>query len=282
MRALLAFLLVTLSASLAPAQATSEDELRKEYVGSERMLRHFYASDDLKFDLDGTPLNTENTGPWTLLGAVMIQKLSLSSGKLVMQGARGIISIDDSRRQMKTIKWHENVRMEIATAPGPDLARLRSALAKIFVPTGPEMISFLPDYWREYMTHFFDPSAPAPCPEQKDETEPDKGKNADQSSSQPTHSEKLSVGIAEGNLIHRIAPHYLPIPRKAGIEGTVGLRGLISKTGDVVNICLEKAMGGGMEEESVNAVRQWKYSPYLLNGQPVEVETTITLTYRMH
>ncbi len=74
-------------------------------------------------------------------------------------------------------------------------------------------------------------------------------------------------------------PYYLLIARQAGIEGTVGLRALISKKGDVVNLCLTKAMGGGMDDVAVNTVSQWKYSPYLLNGQPVEIKTSVALSF---
>lgn len=92
-----------------------------------------------------------------------------------------------------------------------------------------------------------------------------------------THHTRTSV-MMEGNLIHRVEPVYPMIAKQAGIQGTVVVRALISRTGEIdqVQIISGPAMLG---PAAVDAIRQWKYRPYVLNGYPIEVETQITVNF---
>jgi protein TonB len=93
----------------------------------------------------------------------------------------------------------------------------------------------------------------------------------------PTHPLKVSHW-AEGNVIYRVQPIYPPIARQARIQGAVELRAIVSKAGTIENLAV--VSGHPMLVKSaVEAVRQWRYRPYLLNGDPVEVETEITVNF---
>ena len=82
----------------------------------------------------------------------------------------------------------------------------------------------------------------------------------------------------EGNLIHRVEPQYPAIARQIHLEGAVVLKAMISKEGNIEQ--LEVASGPGLLAVAAKeAVRQWKYRPYFLNGQPIEVETQITVNF---
>jgi protein TonB len=85
---------------------------------------------------------------------------------------------------------------------------------------------------------------------------------------------------AEANLIYRAQPTYPTLARMARIQGTVELRAIISKTGSIENLTV---VGGPamLVNAAVQAVRQWRYRPYLLNGDPVEVETDITVRFTL-
>lgn len=69
--------------------------------------------------------------------------------------------------------------------------------------------------------------------------------------------------------------------RQYRIQGDLLLRAVIDKNGDLVRICIIQALGAGLDESAVNAVRQWKYRPYIFNGEPVEVETAIKVRFYM-
>jgi periplasmic protein TonB len=84
--------------------------------------------------------------------------------------------------------------------------------------------------------------------------------------------------LMEAYLVHRVQPAYPSLARAARIQGAVQLRALISKQGTIEN--LQVTSGHPMlVAAAVEAVRQWRYRPYVLNGDPVEVETQITVNF---
>ena len=93
-------------------------------------------------------------------------------------------------------------------------------------------------------------------------------------------SVRLPSKFVEGFLIHKSIPQYPTIARSAGQQGTVVLQATISKSGTIEN--LQVLSGPPMlQQAALAAVRQARYRPYLLNGQPTEVQTTITINFRM-
>lgn len=91
---------------------------------------------------------------------------------------------------------------------------------------------------------------------------------------------RVSSPVAGGLLIKRVAPIYPADARYAHIQGTVLLRAEISQAGDIKDLEL---VDGPIElaGSAVAAVRQWKYRPYLLLGEPVAVETQIQVNYQL-
>jgi protein TonB len=84
--------------------------------------------------------------------------------------------------------------------------------------------------------------------------------------------------MMEGNLIHRVEPVYPSIARQVGVQGTVVIRAFISRSGTIERA--EVVSGHPMlTHAAYDAVRQWKYRPYYLNGEPVEVETQVTVNF---
>ncbi len=91
---------------------------------------------------------------------------------------------------------------------------------------------------------------------------------------------RISQGVTEGRLIQKIQPDYPTIARSARIQGQVVLGAIISKTGEIQNLVL--VSGHPMlVPAAIKAVQQWRYRPFLLNGEPVEVETTITVNFQL-
>jgi TonB family protein len=86
--------------------------------------------------------------------------------------------------------------------------------------------------------------------------------------------------VMAARLVTKVAPVYPALARQARIQGTVILRVVINKSGDVENMQL--VSGHPMlAPAAVEAVKQWKYSPYLLNGEPVEVETDVSVNFTL-
>jgi periplasmic protein TonB len=91
---------------------------------------------------------------------------------------------------------------------------------------------------------------------------------------------RVSAGVTSGLLIRRVQPTYPPLARAARIQGVVILQAQISKEGDVIN--LQLISGHPMlAPAAIEAVKQWKYKPYLLNGEPVDVDTQVQVNFTL-
>jgi protein TonB len=91
---------------------------------------------------------------------------------------------------------------------------------------------------------------------------------------------RVSSGVQSGLLVRKVPPQYPPLARQARIQGTVILQAEISKEGNIIN--LQLVSGHPMlAPAAIEAVKQWKYKPYLLNGEPVEVETTVQVNFTL-
>src|SRR5271157_3145151 len=91
---------------------------------------------------------------------------------------------------------------------------------------------------------------------------------------------RVSQGVSQGLLIHKVQPTYPPLARQARVQGTVVLQALIGKDGTIQN--LHVVSGHPMLTSSaLEAVKQWRYKPYYLNNEPVEVETTINVVFTL-
>ena len=87
--------------------------------------------------------------------------------------------------------------------------------------------------------------------------------------------------VQNAMLINRVQPQYPPLARQTRISGTVRLHAIISKDGSVQQ--LEVLSGHPLlVQAALDAVRQWKYRPTLLNGEPVEVDTTIDVIFSLN
>ena len=82
----------------------------------------------------------------------------------------------------------------------------------------------------------------------------------------------------EGNLVHRVQPTYPPIAKAAGIQGAVVLRAVISKEGTIENLSVQSGHPL-LVKAALEAVSQWRYRPYLWNGDPFEVETQVMVNF---
>ncbi|MBS1802600.1 MAG: energy transducer TonB [Acidobacteria bacterium] len=90
----------------------------------------------------------------------------------------------------------------------------------------------------------------------------------------------LPSRLVEGNIVYKSVPQYPVIARASHTEGTVVLQAMISKTGTIEG--LHVISGSQMlQQAAIDAVKTWRYKPYVLNGQPVEVETTVNVIFKL-
>jgi TonB family protein len=91
---------------------------------------------------------------------------------------------------------------------------------------------------------------------------------------------KVSQGVMEGLVLKRVQPHYPAQAMQMRIQGPVQLQATISKAGEITN--LKVVSGDGiLSRAAQEAVKQWKYKPYYLNGEPVEIQTQILVNFKL-
>ena len=98
-----------------------------------------------------------------------------------------------------------------------------------------------------------------------------------------TAPQRVRVGgnVQPPKMLRSAQPGYPGGARKRGAEGSVVLRAVIWMDGSIGGLQTVSSPDGELTAAAINAVRQWRYEPTLLNGQPVEVETTITVNFRL-
>jgi protein TonB len=101
--------------------------------------------------------------------------------------------------------------------------------------------------------------------------------------SPPVHSEKVmkvSAGVTVGLLMAPIRPVYPIIAKTAGVQGAVVVEAIISKAGRIesLNVVSGPVL---LRQAAIDAIREARYQPYRLNGEPTEVQTTITVNFKI-
>jgi protein TonB len=91
---------------------------------------------------------------------------------------------------------------------------------------------------------------------------------------------RVTSGVEGALLVRKTMPIYPSLARAIRLEGTVVLAATISKTGTIENL---RVISGPaiLQQAALDAVKSWLYRPYLLDGQPVEVETTVNVIFTL-
>jgi protein TonB len=96
----------------------------------------------------------------------------------------------------------------------------------------------------------------------------------------PVKRMRIASRVAEANLIHDVTPQYPPEAGRARIEGTVVLMAVIGTDGSVKDVRIESGLPI-LAQAAMDAVKQWRYKPYMVDGEPVEVDSRITINFNL-
>ncbi len=94
---------------------------------------------------------------------------------------------------------------------------------------------------------------------------------------------RIRVGgsVQATKLVNMVRPLYPEVAKQTGVEGSVLIRAVISVSGDLLNAEVVSTSNSDLATAALDAVKQWKYQPTLLNGEPVEVITTIAVNFKL-
>jgi TonB family protein len=93
---------------------------------------------------------------------------------------------------------------------------------------------------------------------------------------------RVSGGVIAGQIVKKVQPTYPASARQAHIGGTVILLAIVGRDGHIRYLRPISAPDTDLALAAIAAVRQWTYAPYLLNGEPTEVETTVTVNFNLN
>ena len=104
--------------------------------------------------------------------------------------------------------------------------------------------------------------------------------NSEKTSSNPENANRVLHPSERGTILKKVQPQYPAVAKSAGVQGQVVLHAIIAKDGTIES--LEAVSGPEMlKGAAIDAVKQWVYQPYLLNGMPQRVDTTITVNFQL-
>ena len=95
--------------------------------------------------------------------------------------------------------------------------------------------------------------------------------------------QRIPIGgnVQPSKIVTKVNPEYPADLKQQGVTGSVIIRAIISKTGDILNAQVINTVHPGLAQAALDAVKQWRYQPTLLNGHPVEVITTVTIGFEL-
>lgn len=107
-----------------------------------------------------------------------------------------------------------------------------------------------------------------------------RGTHPDVRQAMPAATQHVSSGVMQGMLIYKVIPTYPAVAQAIRASGTVVLQATISRTGAIENLRVVEGPAL-LQQAALDAVKQWRYRPYMLNGQPVEVETAVEVNFKL-
>lgn len=262
MKRTLVFALLSLTfLSTSAAAKNLEAELKFHYHGKTLPLKYAFTGDSQEFDQKGAPINPSGQGPWTLYGQLKIKKITLRPDKLQIEGEREGYRYASLRRQLVPVDLGKEatifVRLETPLFTSTAADELMSAL---FVTSSRRSYDDVPDFWRDYLSGV-DVRTIKP-PDGVEVLKPDNGIEPPQAISTPE-------------------PEFTEAARQAWLQGTALFSFIVDKNGSVNSIKILRPLGLGLDENAVETIKGWKFSPARKNGEPVSAMIAVEVSFAL-
>lgn len=247
-----------------------EKEIEASLAGKVLTLKRFDRSNWQRFDAAGHYLDGGGPVPWTLYSKLEVTDVRLQGQKLRIDGNRIFIRFDE-KKQMLHLRTKERLTVEVRfDSPDGLQNQVRASLKNIFLASGESLADHVPDYWRAFL-------APETVPRRKTPSE-----RADEELLKHPERVRVSSGVQEAKIVNRVQPRYPEVALRGRLGGTVVLDCVIATDGTMKGIQIREPVGIGLDEAAIEAVQQWRYSPTVLMGVPIEVETVVNVVFKAY
>jgi len=250
----------------ASAQSTEAD-ISARLMGKPLLLRGFWMDDKLKFDGSGSPEKLYKTGSFTT-SAFTPTKVSLGGDHLKIEGIRTILKLQfrtvERVQIMKSLPRGgdpEKVTIEVDGHGNRDFTK---ALDAIFAESLSDLIPSLPEYWQNYANQHF-----ANVPTQKLPT------------ARSYAQAKVGGDVTPPIVLKSVDPQYSDAAKYLKYSGAVLMELDIEKDGTPSHVSILQALGAGLDEQAVTAIRQYRFTPATRAGEPVVVYLSLGVNFQI-
>jgi len=263
-------LLLVCSALAAIAHADSlKDDLNHKYKKQVLALRVPFTHGDQKFDSAGQPIGSRSSDHWLIYGAIYVEKLNLTRDALRLEGPRVAIGNEKKKGKPLLIPFSKPSRIEIhLDQPLNSLDEADAVLNRVFFLENDAAGHIKPEFRRS------------------DDDTPDDAIYKVSSSMLTTYSPGGSADkkddVRAPRATYTPEPEFSEQARRAKFQGTVVLQIVVNKKGDVVRVRLERALGMGLDQNAMEGVEHWRFTPATRNGQPVAVIMNIEVAFNLY
>jgi TonB family protein len=283
--AALALLLATPAVTSAQ---TTQQEIEARLKGHPLYLRGQWAPNKLQFDLTGTTSSPAISAPFTLSG-IDVQKVNLAGNYLEVDGDR--VGLEFEKDTPKRVSLHTPIQIKIAGGPGADYG---PALDRIFADDLSALVPAMPFYWQHYaqahlLAHASAPTAAttvAQAPPIVGIDGPQAISAAASADQHPTADlageplRKIGGGVSAPTIIYQVEPQFSDQARAAKFNGLVTVQLILNAQGVPENVHVIRGVGMGLDENAVEAVRQYRFQPAKENGNPVPVLLNVEVNFQ--
>lgn len=229
--------------------------LHQQYKNHVLALRYPFSHGVQKFDSSGQPVTTP-TGSWLVYGGIYIRDVKLSRDSLHLEGPR-IAFVGSPEIGGSTVILEKTVKVQIhLDRPLTTLSEAQDLLGRIFFLDPGDISHARPEYRR---SDYGLEGAAAPL----------------------DFSTFGKDGVKPPKAVYSPEPDYSEEARHARYQGIVMMHIVIDTSGNVTDIRIDRALGKGLDENAVNAVKKWRFSPATRDGQPVSVSMTTEISFNL-
>jgi TonB family protein len=271
------------------AQAKS-DQVATKLVGQPLYLRGLWMGPNLEFDGAGKLLGTAHQWPFTLSG-IDVTGVSVQGKELVIRANRvalvanseGVLErrnlssttrIFPSLRRGDGNKFIANLEVKLVVHADED-GSFDQALKAIFANGFRELAATVPPYWSCYAEGYFAEGTTAIKAEQ---TVEDCVKRRSLSGTE-AESYRGQAAFADAQIVSAVAPTFTQLAASVGVDGVSHVRFTVTQQGIPVGFQVVRAVGAGMDEETLKAASESKFQPATMNGVPVTSDLDVSQAY---
>ncbi len=256
---------IFLCLSATPALAADlEHDLNSRYANKILNLRSPLSANSLEFDSSGKPVKSSSTGPWSIYSRISVKKIQLRSDRLEIECKR--LGLQYDGHELVPVDIDKSVKLTLRLDhPLTDAADAEARLGTIFVSEPEAIIASAPDFWHDYLK---DPALARYA-------------NPKLVPSPPGIAKFGDPGVKLPKPLHTPEPQFNDVARKFRYQGSNVLSCIVNKEGVPEQIRIIRPLGFGLDEESVDALRHWRFQPGTKDGSPVAVYLTVEMSFNL-